>query len=272
MEQKPSGENNLSWREAIIEVLKTSNKPMSSVEIVAAIKERGIREVTGNTPEATVGAQIYSSIIKEGENSPFTKIDSNEFGLKQQNETPKLTDPIGSAAPEEDSETPKKSNGIIRAFGMFWRRDSVNWKSNPKLLGMREKVAADFCNQQGIYLLHDRNEVIYVGRTLERPLGQRLFEHTIDRLNGRWDRFSWFGYYKVSPDGILIQQNLKEMNSNAYDNIVTMEAVLIEALETRQNRKGGDGGFSSAEYSQQEDQGIIDKKKKELWEEFMAHK
>jgi hypothetical protein len=36
MEQKPSGENKLSWREAIIEVLKTANKPMSSVEIVAA--------------------------------------------------------------------------------------------------------------------------------------------------------------------------------------------------------------------------------------------
>jgi hypothetical protein len=48
-----------------------------------------------------------------------------------------------------------------------------------------------------------------------------------------------------------------------------MEALLIEALETRQNRKSGDGGFTSIEYTQQEDPSIADKKKKELWEELM---
>jgi len=66
MEQKSSGEINLSWREAIIEVLKKSSKPMSSVEIVAAIKDSKLRNVTGNTPEATVGAQIYTSMKRDG--------------------------------------------------------------------------------------------------------------------------------------------------------------------------------------------------------------
>jgi hypothetical protein len=84
MEQKPSGEINLSWREAIIEVLKKSSKPMSSVEIVAAIRDRKLRNVTGNTPEATVGAQIYSSIKKDGECSPFVQISPNVFSFKQQ--------------------------------------------------------------------------------------------------------------------------------------------------------------------------------------------
>jgi len=74
MEQKPSGENNLSWREAIIEVLKKSSKPMSSVEIVAAIKERKLRNVTGNTPEATVGAQIYTSMKRDGEPQTLNQI------------------------------------------------------------------------------------------------------------------------------------------------------------------------------------------------------
>jgi hypothetical protein len=87
MEQKQNVENNLSWREAIIEVLKTSSKPMSSVEIVAAIKERGLRNVTGNTPEATVGAQIYSSIKKDGECSPFVQISPNVFRFKQPSNT-----------------------------------------------------------------------------------------------------------------------------------------------------------------------------------------
>ena len=96
MEQKPSGENNLSWREAIIEVLKKSSKPMSTVEIVAAIKERGLRNVTGNTPEATVGAQIYTSIKKDSECSPFVQISPNVFGFKQ-------TSKVASDVPQADS-------------------------------------------------------------------------------------------------------------------------------------------------------------------------
>ncbi len=61
----------------------------------------------------------------------------------------------------------------------------------------------DFCNQLGIYLLYDGREVIYVGRTTDRPLGKRLYEHTIDRMSARWDRFSWFGLLPVSDDGSL---------------------------------------------------------------------
>jgi hypothetical protein len=83
MEQRQNVESNLSWREAIIEVLKKSSKPMSSVEIVTAIKERGLRNVTGNTPEATVGAQIYTSIKKDGDDSPFVQMSPNVFRFKQ---------------------------------------------------------------------------------------------------------------------------------------------------------------------------------------------
>jgi hypothetical protein len=56
---------------------------MSSVDIVSAIKERGLRNVTGNTPEATVGAQIYSSIKKDGEFSPFVQKSPNVFSFKK---------------------------------------------------------------------------------------------------------------------------------------------------------------------------------------------
>ncbi len=74
---------NLTWREAIIEVLKKASKPMSSVEIVAEIEKRKLRTVTGNTPEATVGSQIYISIKNDGENSPFVQISPNVFSFKQ---------------------------------------------------------------------------------------------------------------------------------------------------------------------------------------------
>ncbi|MFA6545182.1 MAG: HTH domain-containing protein [Limisphaerales bacterium] len=83
MEQKQTVGNNLSWREAIVEVLRIVGKPMSSADIVAAIKKRGLRNVTGNTPEATVGAQIYISIKKGGKCSPFVQISPNVFRFKE---------------------------------------------------------------------------------------------------------------------------------------------------------------------------------------------
>jgi len=38
----------------------------------------------------------------------------------------------------------------------------------------------DFNKQLGLYLLYDGREVIYIGRATERPLGRRLFEHTLN--------------------------------------------------------------------------------------------
>lgn len=61
----------------------------------------------------------------------------------------------------------------------------------------------DFNKQLGIYLLYDGREVIYIGRTTDRPLGRRLFEHTSDRMAARWDRFSWFGLLPVMETGAL---------------------------------------------------------------------
>ena len=88
---------------------------------------------------------------------------------------------------------------------MFWRRNAVEWQATPKLLGKQQVGATpvDFNKQLGIYLLYDGREVIYIGRTTDRPLGRRLFEHLSDRLAARWDRFSWFGLLPVSEAGNL---------------------------------------------------------------------
>ena len=267
MEQKPSGENNLSWREAIIEVLKKSSKPMSSVEIVAAIKERKLRNVTGNTPEATVGAQIYTSMKRDGEGSSFVQPAPNQFAFKQPTVSAGESQQTNSSnIPKNDEDEPKKNIGIIRAFGMYWNRDAIEWKSSVRILGgLSDKAgeAVDFCNQRGVYFLHDGGEVIYVGRALERPLGTRLFEHTFDRLKGRWNRFSWFGLVNLSEDGKITDQGLKTATATVSDIIITMEALLIEGLEPKQNRKRGDTSFKDIEYIQIEDPNLEDKKMQE---------
>jgi len=163
--------------------------------------------------------------------------------------------------PEEEDEVQYE---IISSFGMFWRREAIDWGPTPKILGM-QRIAAqpvDFHNQIGIYLLYDGREVIYVGRATDRPLGRRLYEHTRDRLSSRWDRFSWFGMLPVSDTGVLGTLPKSYVGTKV---VPAIEAMLIEALEPRQNRKRGDD-LSEVEYIQKEDPQIQKKKMKQIVE------
>lgn len=167
---------------------------------------------------------------------------------------PKLTPDV------TESEESEEQYEIITSFGMFWRKEAVEWIATPKLLGMQQIGATpvDFCKQLGIYLLYHGREVIYVGRTTDRPLGRRLYEHTIDRMSARWDRFSWFGLLPVSDTG---QIGALPDVYGAAKLIPALEAILIEALEPRQNRKRGDD-LSAVEYLQKVDPEIEKKKVK----------
>jgi hypothetical protein len=151
----------------------------------------------------------------------------------------------------QESEELEEQYEIVTSFGMFWRRNAVEWVATPKLLGMQqlEATPVDFVQQLGIYLLYDGREVIYVGRTTDRPLGRRLFEHTVDRMSTRWDRFSWFGLLPVSEAGAL---GALPATFDAAKLIPALEAILIESLEPRQNRKRGDD-LAAVEYIQRVD-------------------
>lgn len=51
----------MTWKEASIEALRGSG-PLSAADIVRVIAKRGLRSVTGETPEATVGAALYTAV------------------------------------------------------------------------------------------------------------------------------------------------------------------------------------------------------------------
>jgi hypothetical protein len=150
----------------------------------------------------------------------------------------------------------------------FWRREAIEWMHTPKILGMQQIGAnpVDFHKQIGIYLLYDGREVIYVGRATVRPLGRRLYEHTADRLSTRWDRFSWFGLLPVSEAGELGTMPDSYVGMKI---IPAIEAILIEALEPRQNRKRGDD-LSAVEYIQKEDPEIQKKRVKQSVEAALS--
>lgn len=250
----------LTWREAIDKVLGAASSPMHYKEIAERIIANGFRTSLGATPAATVNAQISSSIKHDGRSSPYVRVAKGTFALARVDVA--TTSPVKEKLTPtvDESDESEEQYDIVSSFGMFWRRDSIQWAASPKLLGMQQLGATpvDFNKQLGIYLLYDGREVIYIGRTTDRPLGRRLFEHTLDRLAARWDRFSWFGLLPVSESGQLAPL------PTAYEAakiIPALEAILIEALEPRQNRKRGDD-LSAVEFIQKEDPEIQKKKVK----------
>ena len=74
---------------------------------------------------------------------------------------------------------------LIKAYGLFWRADEVNWQPGRgsrgefMLLGRRGKnrpnlQLANFRRQSGIYILYSDYGPYYVGLARENSLGRRL--------------------------------------------------------------------------------------------------
>lgn len=247
----------MTWRQAIEQVLKQSPEPLHYKAVSERIGELKLKVTLGATPAATVAAQLYG-LAKDAETG-IEQVGKGVFRLK------------GNAVSSEAAQTSSPleiatETGAIRAFGMFWLRNRVIWSGKAKLLGKQQAGAdaVDFSDQIGVYLLHDRERVVYVGRAAD-SIYKRLKDHNSDRLSGRWDRFSWFGLKGVLEDGSGLTAAAVTWNHEVVIN--TLEAILIESLEPPLNRRQGDG-FAATEYLQAEDPTIQLKKNKEIVEEI----
>ncbi len=263
-------EKQLSWFDAIKTVLAEANEPMSPAEIADEVVERGLRTELGATPSATIGSRIYTSLKTDGINSPFVRAGKARFMLRSGDAA--VSAIAEQAAIEKElTESTAETTGLVNALGMFWEYSKVDWeRTEPHLYGQQQigSQKVDFCAQRGVYLLHDRQGVIYVGRVKDRSLGRRLYEHTRDRLRGRWSRFSWFGVYPVEENGSL-KTDFDFSHVDIETVIVTMEAVLIEGLEPRQNRKRGDE-FRAVEFIQVEAPELENQRKLALLQEMVS--
>lgn len=240
-----------SWKDAISRVLQEAGAPLHYTEISERILSQGYYKTDGATPAHTVNAQVSHSIKHTGDRSPYLRVGKGTFALRTGTiATQPLPTKTRSTKLVSESDV-AASDSVIHSFGMYWQRDLIVWRNDPKLYGKQQASAkpVDFGKQKGIYILYDHHTVVYVGRAIDRPLSKRLYEHTLDRLGSRWNRFSWFGLLDVTQEG-----NLREtlMDASLASLVATLEALLIEALEPPQNRKRGDD-FSAIEYIQDVD-------------------
>ena len=258
-------ETELGWKEAIIDVLSRAKTPMRYTDIAEEIISRRLRAETA-TPANTVAATIALSFKNDGEHSPFIAVSRGVYRLRgTQTEAQ-----INAQKEESEAEELAELTGLVNAFGMFWDRAKVNWETEPRILGQQQSGSkpVNFSEQRGVYLLHDSQGVVYVGRTIEQSLGKRLDQHISDRLTGRWTRFSWFGVRPVNKDGTLkASVDFSSLNSGIL--IATMEAILIEGLEPRQNRRQGDD-FKAIEFLQVEDPELEKNRKLAIVKELAA--
>ena len=245
----------LSWKDAIEQVLEQSGSAMHYTDIAEQIVELGLRTSLGANPAQTVNT-VLNNAIREGDRSlAVVKVSRGEFALEKSL--------AGQPVSDEGAEEVLEASGVIRALGMYWARDSVDWRTEPKILGQQQTGASsvDFGPQKGVYLLHDGREVIYVGRATDQTLGKRLYDHTKDRLGYRWDRFSWFGLRSVDADAGHLGDEPEVLTVPGV--IAALEAVMIEGLEPRQNRRRGDD-LAAVEYIQVMDPDLEVRRRQEL--------
>lgn len=243
----------MPWRRAILKVLSEAREPLHYSEIAQRILDNGLRQQGGATPAATVAATISMYMQND-----LVRVDRGVYALaSSSSEAASRTATDGPVASESEPPTATESDaddtGFLNAFGMFWRREEVDWEQRGQtLLGAQLKAAQpiNFADQVGVYILYSGDRVTYVGRVTEPRLGPRLWDHTRDRLTGRWDRFSWFGVRAVADDGSL--GHVPAGNFSVEMLVATMEALLIEGLEPPQNRRRGDG-FNATEFIQTTD-------------------
>lgn len=260
----------MTWSKAILRVLSDSKEPMHYKDIAQAIVDNGYRTNVGATPANTVAAVLSQNLRDKVErrDAGFYSLRESKDGVSNANAS-RAHRPVEESVVADPAVEDSEEMGLINAFGMFWSRSEVDWSTRiPPILGVQQSGSdkVDFAEQAGVYLLYDGNRVIYVGRVIEARLATRLWEHTRDRLTGRWDRFSWFGVRGVLEDGAL--SPIPSAGIEVRTLIATMEALLIEGLEPPQNRRQGDG-FSAVEFLQAPDPKVTDRRNRAIINELL---
>lgn len=243
----------MSWKEAVERVLNENKKPMHYTAIAAEIMERRLKDSKVATPSTSANVALRLSIRNEREESPFVALGNGLYSLKGID-----VDNV-DRQPEDGDELiqideNENITGIIKAFGMYWSRERVLWGgTGTSIFGCQRGSLQpiNFKDQRGVYVLYDHAGLLYVGLCIDQGLGKRLWDHTKDRLEGRWERFSWFGLKGVTEDGELTEMP-ERLTIRASLAISTLETILIEVAEPRQNRKRGQQD-SALEYLQAED-------------------
>ena len=248
---------NFTWEQAAFHVLEEAGEPLHYTEVGDRIAKQGLTRSVGAKPANQANVALHKLV----EDERIQKVGRGLFAI------PEIALPVAEA---ESSEAIVSDPGrlTVNAYGLYWSRSLVDWEAttNARLLGNAGGPPVNFADQDGIYLLHTGNEVVYVGQSRTPNSQAGLFgrlksHHTDYRKTDRWDTFSWFGFRPVDGEtGDLLPA---PETATIGDVINIIEAIFIEGLMPRLNMRRGEGSkewLEANQYFQVEDTLLISRR------------
>ena len=236
--------------DAAILVLRESDTPLHVNEITNRILSRKLWRSSGKTPEATVGANIYSDIKKNGDASPFILRAPATFGLRKTDSSDKT---IADTKPEAAvTHTAKTRSGTSFSF-----------------IDSAQKVLDRFADRQPMHYRAVTDKALEMGwlstegKTPEASMyAQILTSIKRSRRRGEQPRFTQHGkglvgLSKWMATGLALEierhnkevrgelhKKLLEMDWDAFEDLVARFLPEMGFEEIKENAsKIGDGGI-----------------------------
>ena len=218
----------MNVRDAVILVLKESDKPLHSEEITNRILSRHLWKTSGKTPAATVDARISSDIKKNGDASPFMRHAPSTFGLKE-------TKPSSQMAADAQHEPPNIQTAKATKRNLLSFTDSA------------QKVLEQFADSQPMHYrtitekAREMGWLLSKGKTPEATMyAQILTSIKRSKHQGEQPRFTrhgkgLVGLSKWMTTGLAleIEKHNKKVRKELHKKLLEMQWDVFEGLVAR---------------------------------------
>ena len=201
---------NLTWEQAVLQVLREAGEPMHYRAVAERIVEQGLTRSAGATPPGQANYALRSLMksgdVAEAEGAGMYALPEI---VEQERQEADLAEEDAAAAVSDDSRL------TVKPYGLYWNGNLADWTPSPnsrqaQLPGEAGSGRVNFADQDGIYLLHSGNETVYAGQSYTPDTdaaglyGRLRSHHRSGRKTDRWDTFSWFGFRPVGEDFRLL--------------------------------------------------------------------
>ena len=235
--------------DAAIKILGEAEKPLHAREIVARILEAGIWTSKGKTPEATVGALIYSDIKKRGANSPFIKVAPQTFSLKVSTGTTSDSKIVPSSSTETAATTSTIPTGnsfsdcAHRVLEEFGDRKPMHYRKITGKAQIKGWLVTEGKTPEATMYAQMVSEIRRQQKRGEHP---RFVQHGRGLFGlGRWmDRglvFQIEQHNKQIRKALL--ERLLALKSEEFEGLVSLLLVKMGFVSVEVTKLSGDGGI-----------------------------
>ena len=252
----------MSLLDAIEKVLSSADSPLHVTEIYKAITEQDLWQSSGKTPEATIGAQLYSDIKKNGDASPFVLVSPKTFAMRDADVSEVNTQTLD---PE--------SNGGDKQIPEIDATSSTPTMSNPpnastSFTDCAQKVLEKFGGKNPMHYRDITSKALAEGwlRTKGKTPEATMYAQVITEIKrqqnrGESTRFvqhgrGYVGLSQWQAQGLsfqiqqyntkvrkTLQERLRAMEPNEFEELISQLLPELGFVEVEVTKISGDGGI-----------------------------